>query len=73
MKIEDVAVGTRRRRDDAIGSDSTGIDGDSLSAPRRMRNQGFHGEKPPPRLFQRFVTSAALDEPGQAKTHRLGP
>lgn len=73
MKIEDVAVWTRRRRDDAIGADTTGIDGDGLDAPRRMRNQGFHGEKPPSRLFQRFVTGAALDEPGQAETHRLGP
>ena len=72
MKIEHVAVGTRRRRDDAIGTDTAGIDGDGLGAPRRMRNQGFHGEEPSPRLFQRFVTGAALDEPGQAETQQLG-
>ena len=73
MKIEDVAVGTRRRRDDAIGTDTAGIDGDGLCAPRRMRNQRLHSKKPPPRLIQRFVTGAVLDEPGQTKTHRLGP
>ena len=43
MKIEDVAVGTRRRRDDAIGANTADIDGDGLGVRRRMRNQGFHG------------------------------
>src|SRR3974377_171451 len=73
MKIEDVAVGTRRRCDDLIGADTTDIDGDGLGAPWRMRNHSFHDEKSSPRLFQRFVTGAALDEPGQAEAHRLGP
>ena len=73
MKIEDIANGMRCRRDGLVGTDNASIDGDGLGAPGLMRNQDFYREEPQPRLFQRFVMGAALDEPGQTEKRQVGP
>lgn len=72
VQIENMPVRTRGGRGYEVRPDATGIDRRRSSAPRWVRNKGFHAAEGPPRLLDRLVVGTTLDEPAQSEPHQFG-